>query len=67
MPRPSRDWNRTLTPCARQQLVDTIDATGGIYERTCAPLADPEWVDLGVAYLQACGELGVEPYYREED
>lgn len=47
---------------ALQALVDTINATGGVEQAIeVTPAADPEWVDLGEAYLLACAALGVEP------
>ena len=50
-------------PCRQAlcQFVQTVDATGGVFrdESGChAPLADPEWIDLGEAYVQACAALG---------
>jgi len=41
-------------------LVATIEATGGVVQLTdgtVAPQGDPEWIDLGEAYLLACAEL----------
>jgi hypothetical protein len=41
-------------------LVATIEATGGLRQfrdGTVAPQGDPEWIDLGEAYLLACAEL----------
>lgn len=49
---------------AAQWLIDTINATGGI-GRDLKPAADPTWIDLGLAYIQACEELGVEPKYDD--
>lgn len=47
---------------ALQALVSTINATGGVEQAIeTTPAADPEWVDLGEAYLLACEALGVEP------
>jgi hypothetical protein len=43
------------------QFVQTVDATGGVFrdESGChAPLADPDWIDLGEAYVEACAALG---------
>ncbi|HSZ54652.1 MAG TPA: hypothetical protein VK797_03270 [Tepidisphaeraceae bacterium] len=45
------------------QLVRTVDATGGVvrHEDGCySPVADPEWIDLGDAYAEACAFLGHE-------
>lgn len=47
-----------------ERFVDTIEATGGIerdhkgYE---VPHADPDWIDLGEAYIFACDVIGREP------
>lgn len=44
-----------------EQLVDAIDATGGVtYDNAGqpAPQADPDWIDLGHLYLEACIALG---------
>lgn len=53
---------------ALREFVDTINATGGIVEGAdglAAPAADPEWCDLGEAYLKACSALGVDPIIAE--
>jgi hypothetical protein len=45
-------------------FVDAINATGGVTRDEKgyhAPAADPEWIDLGSAYLYACRALGVSP------
>ena len=42
------------------QFVQTVDVTGGVIREPggCyAPVADPEWIDLGEAYAQACAAL----------
>lgn len=54
-----RPWGFSPTN-ARQQLIDTIDVTGGVDENH-HPYADSEWADLGAAYVDACKEEGVEP------
>ena len=49
---------------AAQLLVNTINSTGGCYrypDGTTAPKGDPDWIDLGDAYLQACAELRKKP------
>lgn len=41
---------------ALKEFVDTIDATGGVTQDDhgyTVPVADPEWIDLGEAYLKA--------------
>jgi hypothetical protein len=51
-------------PKALRVFVDTINATGGVVkfeDGTHAPEVDREWIDLGEAYISACGELGIEP------
>jgi hypothetical protein len=49
---------------AAQRLVSTIETTGGLIghaDSLCAPAADPDWIDLADAYLQACAELNRTP------
>ena len=49
---------------ALAQFVEAIEATGGVAREVSgllAPVADPEWVDLGEAYARACAALGREP------
>jgi hypothetical protein len=57
---------------ALRQFIDTINATGGVIRGTYGvyvPAADPEWLDLGAAYVDACKVLGVDPKFIvvEED
>lgn len=55
---------------ARERLISTIEATGGViaYEDgTFGPVGDPEWIDLGDAYVSACEEAGREPRISNED
>jgi hypothetical protein len=50
-------------------LIDVIDATGGIYrdrDHNACPVGDPEWTDLGDVYLRACRLLGREPKHAGE-
>ena len=50
-------------------FVDTIDATGGVetdHDGSVSPVADPEWVDLGEAYIQACALLGAPVKIADE-
>lgn len=47
---------------ALHDLVSTINSTGGVvrnYEGLLAPAIDEDWLDLGLAYEQACDVLGV--------
>lgn len=49
---------------ALTEFINAIEATGGcvLDDRDMAtPVADPEWVDLGEAYLKACEALCREP------
>lgn len=49
---------------AAERLVSTVNATGGALrftDGTVAPAGDPDWIDLGDAYLAACAELVQEP------
>lgn len=53
---------------AAQRLLDTINATGGCLQYpdgTVAPQGDPDWIDLGEAYLAACAELGAVPILKK--
>ena len=53
---------------AAEMLVDTIEATGGVFPFALryAPVGDPDWIDIGWAYIKACDELGREPFISEE-
>jgi hypothetical protein len=49
-------------------LVDTIECTGGLIRNedgTVAPVADPDWTDMGTIYLKACAALRRSPLYQE--
>jgi len=49
---------------ALKAFINTINATGGIVNPDSsflAPVADEEWLDLGLAYAQACEVLGISP------
>ncbi len=49
---------------AAARLVSAINNTGGVVQfpdGSIAPQVDPDWIDLGDAYMAACTELGVEP------
>ena len=49
---------------ALHAFLDTIEATGGCGVDDggfVVPQADPDWIDLGAAYVKACGALGREP------
>ncbi len=53
-----------------QQLVDAINATGGVVvvgPGQYAPLCDPDWIDLGLAYISACSEKGLLPVVRTDE
>ena len=51
-------------------LIETINNTGGI-KRTNkgspVPVTDAEWVDLGIAYVDACAALGEDPMEEKND
>jgi hypothetical protein len=54
---------------ALNQFVDTINSTGGVIATepgTLAPMADEEWLDLGLAYTLACEALGMKATISEE-
>jgi hypothetical protein len=45
-------------------LIELINATGGITRvgvEIYAPVADPDWTDLGALYIAACAEKCEEP------
>lgn len=65
MQRPVRPWGGAARNAA-QDLIDTIDATGGLTGED-TPVGDPEWLDLGMAYIRACEEMNVPPWYAEEE
>jgi len=47
-----------------RDVVNTINQTGGIVyddEGLAAPASDPDWLDLGLAYRDACELLKLEP------
>ncbi len=49
---------------ALREFVEAINSTGGATvdnEGYTVPVADQEWIDLGMAYEKACKVLGVEP------
>jgi hypothetical protein len=51
------------------RLISTIESTGGVvgYEDgTFGPVGDPDWIDLGDAYVAACNEAGRLPMVRSE-
>lgn len=52
---------------ALQSLCTTIANTGGVIDLDGeqVPSADPDWVDLGTAYMTACEALGIEPVIKE--
>ena len=42
-------------------FVRTIEAAGGIHAHSrgyFTPVGDPDWIDLGEAYVEACAVLG---------
>jgi hypothetical protein len=54
---------------ALEQFVRTVEATGGVIrsESGCyEPLGDPEWIDIGDAYVEACAVLGREVLLIED-
>jgi hypothetical protein len=44
-------------------FIQTVEATGGVTltDRGYEPVADPDWLDLGDAYIAACKHLGRQP------
>lgn len=49
---------------ALREFIKTVEATGGV-NLECEPNADPEWLDLGHAYVAACDALGIGIVYSE--
>lgn len=58
------EWTADATLAKlRKALVafcETVEATGGV-RAPHSPVADEEWLDLGLAYMEACQALGREP------
>jgi hypothetical protein len=55
---------------ALRDFVHTVEATGGIFTDVdaggvVAPYADPDWCDVGEAYLLACAALGRKPVWDQ--
>jgi hypothetical protein len=51
-------------------FVEAVEATGGVlidHQGLACPVADPDWIDLGEAYLHACRALGREPVQADRD
>ena len=49
---------------ALDAFIDTIEATRRLHPRrgrTVAPEGDPDWIDLGEAYVRACTAIGRTP------
>ena len=60
---------RKVERAALSAFVDTIEATGGVEKLENglhAPDADPEWIDLGETYVEACRVLGRVPLIAGE-
>jgi hypothetical protein len=52
------DYSKALA--ALEKLVGTVEATGGVLVNRKGhylPVGDPEWIDLGDAYMDACSAL----------
>ena len=59
----SKRMDRELVT-ALESFIGAIEATGGVFvdpKGYPCPVADPDWIDLGEAYLKACRALGREP------
>lgn len=59
--RKHRLWNMMN---ALATLCDAIENTGGVKKDDKGyhvPVADEDWIDLGEAYMRACGALGRKP------
>ena len=63
-------FNPELAKAALVDLIETIEATGGVVmlpNGQCAPIADEDWIDLGEAYMRACEAIGKEPKVQPRD
>lgn len=66
MPTPSVPVAFTPEQVARMHMallsfIETVESTGGVDADTLAPAGDPEWIDLGEAYVEACNALETIP------
>jgi hypothetical protein len=69
----AEEWAIQDSAMALQALRDfvlTVEATGGIFTDVdaggvVAPYADPDWCDVGEAYLLACAALGRKPVWDQ--
>jgi hypothetical protein len=67
----TEEWSIQDAAAAVQALRDfvlTVEVTGGIFTDVdaggvVAPYADPDWCDVGEAYLLACTALGRQPVW----
>jgi hypothetical protein len=53
-----------------RSLIDTVNATGGVIRSrrgVIGTVADEDWLDLALVYLDACEVLGVGPVYHYDD
>lgn len=53
-----------------REFVNDVNAAGGIVRKPgniYAPVADPEWTDLGALYIKICQALGVEQAIKDEE
>lgn len=65
MPEPTNNVEFAL-----REFITTVECTGGVFKDRKGlprPFADPTWIDLGCAYLNACAALGVEPKVRNRN
>jgi hypothetical protein len=70
----TEEWSIQAAAAAVQALRDfvlTVEVTGGIFTDVeaggvVAPYADPDWCDVGEAYLLACTALGRQPRWDRE-
>ena len=65
----SSDHRANAVRAALAAFLDTIDATGGVFEDDggfYAPVGDPEWTDLGEAYQKGCAALQREPLIGQD-
>ena len=61
-------WNDVETSV--RQIIDTVQATGGLVrtpDGLHAPVADPDWIDLGECVLNLAQILGIQLDIEETD
>jgi hypothetical protein len=63
-PGPASDMDQAAMRPALDAFIETIEATGGCVRNEdglVSPEGDPDWIDLGDAYVRACTAIGRTP------